>query len=55
MNAELFREIKLLNTLRDQQTADIQRREDEISKLVMERKLLEEEKLTLKSQVETIT
>jgi hypothetical protein len=44
-----------LNILRDQKIKDMQRREDEISKLILDKKLLEEEKSLLQTQVSAIT
>lgn len=52
---EFQHELQLLSTLRDQQVQDIHKRDDEIGKLLVEKKLLEEEKSVLKSQVSTIT
>ena len=48
-------ELCLLTTLRDQQAQDLHRRDDEISKLLMERRILDEERGLLKSQVTSIT
>lgn len=45
----------MLNHVRDQQTTDIHLREDEISKLIFEQSLLQEEKQQLKVQVDAIT
>lgn len=55
ITSELNHEIDMLNHLRDQQTSDIHAREEEISKLLFERSLLEEEKDQLKTQVDSIT
>jgi hypothetical protein len=48
LQEELHHEMALLSTLRDQQAQDLARRDDEISKLIMEKKLIEEERSVLR-------
>lgn len=55
MQEELRHEIRTLYQLRDSLGHDVTLRDEEISRLVLERSLLEEEKAQLKGQVESIT
>ena len=55
MNQELNHEISTLYHIRDQQSSDISQRDEEISKILLEKTLMEEERDLLKSQVEIIT
>ena len=55
MNQELNHEISTLYHIRDQQSSDISQRDEEISKILLEKTLMEEERDLLKTQVEIIT
>ena len=55
MTKELELEINQLNLIRDQQVNSLRLREDEIGKLLLDKRLLEEEKASLSSQLEAIT